>query len=363
MFKKRTMAIHQCSHCNYESPFKSTFKRHLKIKHGVTQAGVESGVKSKNKSQQPNDTHSEAGTYDSQPETQSEADSESETRGDIFDRLSTDGSETDDERYSWRLDEIFSAAYDHFCEFSDNCNIADDNFKNNWRYMGMESKKRAMEKYALLKMKMTEVYIGLPDPDSVEENSEEENPADEGGEKSEDEADGDDGTGFLSIIKDFEDVLSEKEKGRLEQYEQEAVEEIFEEEERDVENDDSEVETENEESYERAHLQTQLKDLKKLKEAFKEEGEKYFQYCSRREITTLCRWCNYILREKYDMDKELFDKCRQKCHPHKSDIRDLAYSRYTPRYEKRRILQKNQVGEGIVNGMLPLILDTIKSLL
>ena len=134
-------------------------------------------------------------------------------------------------------------------------------------------------------------------------------------------------------------------------------------EEKDIEDDDSEVETQNKESYERAHLQTQLKDLKKLKEAFKEEGEKYFQYCSRREITTLCRWCNYILREKYDMDKELFDKCRQKCHPHKSDIRDLAYSRYTPRYEKRRILQKNQVGEGIVSGMLPLILDTIKSLL
>ena len=83
----------------------------------------------------------------------------------------------------------------------------------------MESKKRAMEKYALLKMKMIEVYIGLPDPDSVEENPEEENPAVEEGEKSRDEsseANGDDGTGFLSIINDFEDVLSEKEKGRLE---------------------------------------------------------------------------------------------------------------------------------------------------
>ena len=114
------MAIHKCPHCNYETPHISTFKRHLKVKHGVTQAGVESGVKSKNKFQQPNDTYSEAGTYDSQPETESEADSESETRGDIFDRLSTDGTESgnDDERYSWRLDEIFSEAYDHFCEFS-----------------------------------------------------------------------------------------------------------------------------------------------------------------------------------------------------------------------------------------------------
>ena len=194
------MAIHECPHCNYETPHISTFKRHLKVKHGVTQARVESGVKSKNKFQQPNDTYSEAGTYDSQPETESEADSESETRGDIFDRLSTDGSEIDDERYSWRLDEIFSAAYDHFCEFSDNCNIADDNFKNNWRYMGTESKKRAMEKYALLKMKMIEVYIGLPDPDSVEENSEEENPAVEGGEKSGDESSEANGDSFTCYL-------------------------------------------------------------------------------------------------------------------------------------------------------------------
>ena len=62
------------------------------------------------------------------------------------------------------------------------------------------------------------------------------------------------------------------------------------------------------------------------------------------------------------MDKELTDRCIQKCRQHESDIHDLALS-YLPRYEKRRILQKNQVGKGIVNGMLPLILDTIKSLL
>ena len=53
------------------------------------------------------------------------------------------------------------------------------------------------------------------------------------GEKSEDEsskADADACTCFLRIINDFEDVLSEKERGSLEQYEQEAVDEIIEEE-------------------------------------------------------------------------------------------------------------------------------------
>ena len=103
-------------------------------------------------------------------------------------------------------------------------------------------------------------------------------------------------------------------------------------EEKDGEDDDSEVETQNKESYERADLQTQENYLQRLNQAFKEEGVKYFQYCSKRKITTHCRWCNHILRENYKMDEELLDKCRQKCHQHTSDINNLAYS-YVPRYE------------------------------
>ena len=103
-------------------------------------------------------------------------------------------------------------------------------------------------------------------------------------------------------------------------------------EEKDIEDDDSEMETQNKESYERADLQTQENYLQRLKQAFKEEGAKYFQYCSKRKITTHCRWCNHIIRENYKMDEELLDRCRQKCHQHRSDIHDLALS-FLPRYE------------------------------
>ena len=239
--------------------------------------------------------------------------------------------------------------------------------------MTQGSKRRAMVKYAKLKMKMIGVYIGLPyseDDTEEEENSESsQGEKSEGenseGEKSEDEsseADGDACTCFLSIINDFEDVLSDKESGRLKQYEDEAVDEIIEEEEWDVQADDSEVESEDGKSYERAHLQTQEKDLKTLKQGFKEQGEGYFQYCSRREITTLCRWCNHILREKYDTDERHWERFMEKCHPHMCNIKEIAYG-WKPRYEKRRCLQKNQLGTVIVKGMLPLIQDTIKSLL
>ena len=353
------MAILQCPNCSYKSTRTTDVKRHMEVKHGVAPAGVLRGVKP----QQPDDTFSEASTYDSQ----------SKNEEDMFDRLSTDESESEDERWRWQLDAIFEGAYNNFLEFVGSCEMADAYFKKNWKYMTQESKRRAMVKYAKLKMKMTEVYNGLPDPEedsAQEENSESsQGEKSEGknseGEKSEDEsseADGDACTCFLRIINDFEDVLSEKERGRLEQYEQEAVDEIIEEEEQDVQSDDSEVEPEDGESYDRAHLQTQEKDLKTLKQGFKEQGEKYFQYCSRREITTLCRWCNYILREKYDTDERHWERFMEKCHPHMCNIKEIAHG-WVPRYEKRRCLQKNQLGSVIVKGMLPLIFDTIQSLL
>ena len=176
--------------------------------HGVAQAGVERSVKH----QQPDDTFSEASTYDSQ----------SKNEGDFFDRLSTDESESEDERYSWELDKIFEGAYDNFLEFVGSCEMANEEYTENWKYMTQESKKRAMEKYAKLKMKIIEVYNGLPVPEEEEgeeensENSQEEKSEGENseGEKSEDEsseAEGDACTCFLSIINDFEDVLTEKE--------------------------------------------------------------------------------------------------------------------------------------------------------
>ena len=221
------MAIHQCPNCSYKSPRTTDVRRHMEVKHGVAQTRVERSVKH----QEPDDTFSEASTYDSQ----------SKNEGDFFDRLSTDESESEDERYSWELDKIFEGAYDNFLEFVGSCEMANEEYTENWKYMTQESKKRAMEKYAKLKMKIIEVYNGLPVPEEEEgeeensENSQEEKSEGENseGEKSEDEsseADGDACTCFLSIINDFEDVLSDKESGRLKQYEDEAVDEIIEEE-------------------------------------------------------------------------------------------------------------------------------------
>ena len=364
------MAIHQCNHCSYESERISNVKRHLDSQHSVTQATVERSVNSNNigggvyKHQKPNDTFSEASTYYSQ----------SDKEGDIFDRLSTNGSESGNERNS--IGRIYYLAYERFSEFIDCCNMASDEL-DNWGKLDKKSKRHAMEMYALIKMKMIEAYYGLPEEEEesetqenendqeVEENSEvagNEHTDSEDAESENDssEANDDACTCFLSIINEFEDKIDKKHKKKLEFLEEEAAEEIIKD--RDIDDDDSEVEPEDGECHTEAKLKTQEKDLKKLKLGYKEEGDKYFQHCSNREITTLCRWCYYILSRKYQLNQILWERCREKCQ-NQNGIYRLAHNRSLPRWKKRIILQKYKIGEGIVNGMLPLILDTIKSLL
>ena len=104
-----------------------------------------------------------------------------------------------------------------------------------------------------------------------------------------------------------------------------------------------------------------MKDLMKLKAGYKEEGVKYFQHCSNREITTLCRWCYYILTKRYHMNEKLLEKFREK-HFYEKATNFIACES-APRWEKRKLLQKYRIGEGIMSGFLPLILNTLKSLI
>ena len=101
------------------------------------------------------------------------------------------------------------------------CDIANDEYKEDWKYMMKDSMKHAMEKYTSSKLKMIKVYIGLPDPkDDSGEKENSENSQDEmsegersEGEKSEgesSEADADACTCFLRIINDFGDFSNGK---------------------------------------------------------------------------------------------------------------------------------------------------------
>ena len=363
------MAIHQCNFCSYKSERLSNLERHRLRKHIVAPPQVVRASQRQNLQNMQGKGFGKRQIDDNL--------SEYDGDGDFFSRSSTDGSDTggEGERNTNSLDEIYDMAYESYSEFIEYCDMARDKV-DDWGKLDKKTKQLTLKKYALLKMKMIESINGLSYGEEETESQDAENDQEEDDCEVEDEQteceDGKSGnesseenreacTCFLWIISGFEDEIGEKYKKRLKLVEEEAAEEIIEEIEEDVEDDDSEVEPEDGESHEEVKLKTQMKDLMKLKAGYKEEGEKYFQHCSNREITTVCRWCYYILTKRYPMNEKLLEKFRQKPF-NKNGINNIA-NVTVPRWEKRKLLQRDGIGEGIMSGFLPLILNTLKSLI
>ena len=415
------MVVHKCSHCSFESTHKWVVKRHMESQHNVQQEHVAGrhpyvepsqgfnsvsvyhpqhtmqplnlpypaqhpynpqhvghlygqrtvNVQSPAPYTYPNHHHiGGSKRHDDIPSVASTYGSESGTEADTETDTGSEG-----ERNTSSLDQIYDMAYESYSEFIEYCDMARDKV-DDWGKLDKKTKQLTLKKYALLKMKMIESINGLSYGEEETESQDAENDQEEDDCEVENEQteceDGKSGnesseenreacTCFLWIISGFEDEIGEKYKKRLKLVEEEAAEEIIEEIEEDVEDDDSEVEPEDGESHEEVKLKTQMKDLMKLKAGYKEEGEKYFQHCSNREITTLCRWCYYILTKRYPMNEKLLEKFRQKPF-NKNGINNIA-NVTVPRWDKRKLLQRDGIGEGIMSGFLPLILNTLKSLI
>ena len=415
------MVVHKCSHCSFESTHKWVVKRHMESQHNVQQEHVAGrhpyvepsqgfnsvsvyhpqhtmqplnlpypaqhpynpqpvghlygqrtvNVQSPAPYTYPNHHHiGGSKRHDDIPSVASTYGSESGTEADTETDTGSEG-----ERNTSSLDQIYDMAYERYSEFIEYCDMARDKV-DDWGKLDKKTKQLTLKKYALLKMKMIESINGLSYGEEETESQDAENDQEEDDCEVENEQteceDGKSGnesseenreacTCFLWIISGFEDEIGEKYKKRLKLVEEEAAEEIIEEIEEDVEDDDSEVEPEDGESHEEVKLKTQMKDLMKLKAGYKEEGEKYFQHCSNREITTLCRWCYYILTKRYPMNEKLLEKFRQKPF-NKNGINNIA-NVTVPRWDKRKLLQRDGIGEGIMSGFLPLILNTLKSLI
>jgi len=415
------MVVHKCSHCSFESTHKWVVKRHMESQHNVQQEHVAGrhpyvepsqgfnsvSVYHPQHTMQPlNLPYPAQHPYNPQPvghlygqrtvNVQSPAPytypnhhhiGGSKRHDDIPSVASTYGSESgteadteadtgsEGERNTSSLDQIYDMAYESYSEFIEYCDMASDKV-DDWGKLDKKTKQLTLKKYALLKMKMIESINGLSDGEEETESQDAENDQEEddceveneqrecedveSGDGSSEE-NGEACTCFLLIIRGFEDEIGEKYKKRLKLLEEEAAEEIIEEIEEDVDDDDSEVEAEDGESHEEAKLKTQMKDLMTLKAGYKDEGVKYFQHCSNREITTLCRWCYYILTKRYRMNEKLLEKFREKNFYKKATNFIVCGS--APRWEKRKLLQKYRIGEGIMSGFLPLILNTLKSLI
>ena len=238
--------------------------------------------------------------------------------------------------------------------------IADEKIKDYKKY-DRETKKYAQQCGAELRITMIEGYDGLDDREEAESDDESDNRHEQNdGQDQEDGVAGGcscDTTSYLSFLDNFEDVLEGADLKRYERYQEEYAEQLIED--RDIDEDDSEDESddETEETRDKKDLEKKEKDLKKMKAGFKEEGECYFEHCSNRQIDTLRELCQCLIHD------EGFEEVKRKLAPNwgpiRFDVRALA-DKDLSRPRIRKILLRENVGEGVLNGLLSGVLPLIQ---
>ena len=411
------MVVHKCSHCSFESTHKWVVKRHMESQHNVQQEHVAGGYPYAEPSQgfnsvsvyhpqhtmqplnlpypaqhpynpQPvghlfgerpvnvqspglytyhnqhhiggvrglkrrDDFLSVASTYGSESGT--EADTESDT-GSVSESLT----EPEGLYASKTLGDVFGEMKKLMEQVFFLRDIADEKIKEYKKY-DRETKKYAQQGGAELRITMIEGYDGLDERKEAESDDESDNRQEQN--NGQDQEDGVAGgcscetTSYLSFLDNFEDVLEGADLKRYERYQEEYAEQLIED--RDIDEDDSEDESddETEETRDKKDLEKKEKDLKKMKAGFKEEGECYFEHCSNRQIDTLRELCQCLIHD------EGFEEVKRKLAPNwgpiRFDVRALA-DKDLSRPRIRKILLRENVGEGVLNGLLSTVLPLIQ---
>ena len=416
------MVVHKCSHCSFESTHKWVVKRHMESQHNVQQEHVAGGHPYAEPSQgfnsvsvyhpqhtmQPlNLPYPAQHPYNSQPVSylygQHPVNLQSPApytyhnqrhiggvRGfkrhdDILSVASTYGSvsgtEADTESDSGSVTESVSEAeglYDSktlgdvFGEMKKHMeqvfylrDIADEKIKEYKKY-DRETKKYAQQGGAELKITMIEGFDGIDDREDNESDDE----SDDGQQQKNGQDNEDDtaqscscgASSYLSLLDNFEDVLEGADLKRYERYQEEYAEQLIED--RDIDEDDSEDDSEDESDDEteetrvKKNLEKKVQDLKKMKAGFKKEGECYFEHCSNRQIDTLRVLCQCLIERPEDFE-EVKRKLAPKWSPIKFDVKALA-DKDLSRSRIRKILLRENVGEGVLNGLLSEVLPLIQ---
>ena len=400
------MAVHKCSHCSYLSNRITNVRRHIESKHvgGVVYHQRGGSVESPSNFQQSvnlpypaqhpynsqlvghlygerpvnvqspglytyhnqhhiggvrglkrhDDILSVASTYGSESGT--EADNESDT-GTVTESVS----EAEGLYDSKTLGDVFGEMKKHMEQVFYLRDIADEKIKEYKKY-DRETKKYAQQGGAELKITMIEGFDGIDDREDNESDDE----SDDGQQQNNGQDHEDDtaqscscgASSYLSLLDNFEDVLEGADLKRYERYQEEYAEQLIED--RDIDEDDSEDESddETEETRVKKNLEKKVQDLKKMKAGFKKEGECYFEHCSNRQIDTLRVLCQCLIERPEDFE-EVKRKLAPKWSPIKFDVIALA-DKDLSRLRIRKILLRENVGEGVLNGLLSEVLPLIQ---
>ena len=256
-------------------------------------------------------------------------------------------SDTEDESESVTEDEDESDTEDLFNENQDLLEIIND-IKSTFNY-GLQLRKKFREKienmeeydqdewkeilksYAKLEASVKDEIEGLDSADKGEEEEEV---------KEEDKEEGDDSTkeDFWDFIKEFKHVLNEKDLKMVEKYFDKEAEKKM----------DSKI-VEEDEGIEDVKMVTEKVD--ELKDDFHEHGSDCFKHCSEEKIHCVASAVNSLLRlGSTVMNPQKAKFLRELMLPYHETVRKIGNPKVST-HEKRKLLQKAQVGEGVLQSV------------
>ena len=255
-------------------------------------------------------------------------------------------SDTEDESESVTEDEDESDTEDLFNENQDLLEIIND-IKSTFNY-GLQLRKIFREKienmeeydqdewkeilksYAKLEASVKDEIEGLDSTDKSEEDKEEV--------KEEDKEEGDDHEekeDFWDFIKEFKHVLNEKDLKMVEKYfDNESEKKI---ESKNVEEDEG--------------IEDVKEKVDELKDDFHEHGSDCFKHCSKEKIHCLATAVNSLLRSGSTvMNRQKAKFIRELMMPYHETVGKIGNPKVST-HEKRKLLQKAQVGEGVLESV------------
>ena len=203
--------------------------------------------------------------------------------------------------------------------------------------------KKILKSYAELEASVKDENDGLDRAEDEEKDDEDEEEEDEGeDEKEEGENEGKDDHSekedFWDFIKEFKHALNETDLEMVEEYFDREAEKKM----------DSKI-VEDDEGIEDGKMVIEKVD--ELKDDFHEHGSDCFKHCSEEKIQCLATAVNSLLRSGSTvMNRQKAEFIRELMMPYHETVRKIGNPKVST-HEKRKLLQKAQVGEGVLNSV------------
>ena len=335
------MSIYKCNRCPYSTPSHWLFKEHEFTTHGQN-------IKIDPNTQRAPTTVSFGPDVAKAPTSIHVSHSEAVQRGYGVDDVDMNSdTESDSENESERDTEDESDTEDLFNENQDLLEIIND-IKSTFNY-GLQLRKKFREKienmeeydqdewkeilksYAKLEASVKDEIEGLDSTDKGEEEEVKEEGKEEGDDHEEKED-------FWDFIKEFKHVLNEKDMKMIEKYFDKEAEKKM----------DSKT-VEEDEGIE--NVKTAIEKVDELKDDFHEHGSDCFKHCSEEKIHCLAATVNSLLRSGSTiMNPQKAKFFRELMLPYHETVRKIGNPKVST-HEKRKLLQKAQVGEGVLQSV------------